>query len=98
MMRFVRIENILYDRPEAGKPRRDQILTVEHLWSEDELEDEKSLIRKNDAMFLRLRAYIKAQDQVETVLREIMQVLGPTDPNTAIIEALFNRLDGKEAQ
>ena len=98
MMRFVQIENIAYSRQEAGKPRRDQILTVEHLWSEDELEDEKALIRKNDAMFLRLKAYIKAQDQVETVLREIMQVLGPTDPNTLTIEALFNRLDGKGAQ
>lgn len=98
MMRFVTIENIAYNRQEAGKPRRDQILTVEHLWSEDELEDEKSLIRKNDAMFLRLKAYIKAQDEIEAVLRKIMQVLGPTDPNTLAIKALFNRLDGKEAQ
>ena len=97
-MRFVRIENILFDRQEAGKPRRDQVLTVEHLWSEDELEDEKALIRKNDAMFLRLKAYIKAQDEIEAVLRETMQVLGPTDPSRLTIEALFNRLDGKEAQ
>ena len=46
----------------------------------------------------RLKRFIEAHDQIVTVLRGAMRVLGPKDCYAPIIEKLINRIDGKEAQ